>query len=133
MDPSITQQRPLILIVDDDSTFADLVGRVLAEDNYDVAICCDSREAVQRMRELHPDAMILDIMMPGADGWSVLRDLRATVEGRDLPVVLISGSWRPHERQREIGGTTRIAPTVVLPKPFELRDLEHCLRQLKLS
>jgi CheY-like chemotaxis protein len=133
MERAPTRQRPLILIVDDDSTFADLVGGVLAEDNYEVAVCSDSRGAVQRMRELRPNAMVLDIMMPEVDGWSVLRDVRSTPEGRDLPVVLMSGSWRQHERQREIGGTTRVAPTVVLPKPFELRDLERTLRQFGLS
>ncbi len=133
MDRTARPQRPLILIVDDDSALATLVGRVLSDDNYEVAICNNSREAVQRLRDLRPDALILDIMMPDVDGWTVLREVRATPEGEDLPVVLMSGAWRQHEQQREIGGTTRIAPTVVLPKPFELRDLERCLRRFQLT
>jgi CheY-like chemotaxis protein len=63
----------------------------------------------------------------------VLRQLRNDPSGKRLPVVLMSAAWRANEKQRQIGTTLDIAPTVVLPKPFELAELDRCLRQLGVS
>lgn len=129
MDHTPGKQRP-ILIVDDDTALAALLVSVLREAHYPVAVCHDSRLAAQQVHDLQPAALILDLLMPHVDGWTVLRALRTTPEGRDLPVVLMSGAWRPQEKQRAIGTSDRLAPTVVLPKPFALRDLDACLHQL---
>ncbi len=131
--PSNQANPRLVLVVDDDPELAGLVGQVLGDEGYSVEVCLDSRDAVQRVNDLRPAALILDVMMPNVDGWSVLREVRSTRAGRDLPVVLMSGGWRANEKQREIGTTGKIAPTLVLPKPFELRDLDRCLRQMGVS
>ena len=119
-----------ILIVDDDAGLAALVAAALARDGFAVATCADSREALRQIEDLQPRALILDVRMPHLDGWSMLRALRATPTGSRLPVVLISGAWRAEERHREIGTTTTVTPTVVLPKPFALDDLTRSLRAL---
>jgi CheY-like chemotaxis protein len=122
-------KRP-ILIVDDDAVLADLLAAVLGEKGYPVETCTASREAVRRVDELRPRAMLLDIMMPEVDGWAVLRAVRLTPAGQRLPVVLMSGAWRAHEKQRDIGTSLELNPTLVLPKPFELCDLDTVLRRL---
>ena len=123
-----SRQPRRILVVDDDQALANMIAQVLQDEGYDVVCCCDSREARQQVLDLHPSALVLDVVMPNMDGWSVLREVRKEPHGKDLPVVLMSAAWRPQEKQREIGTTHRIAPTVSLPKPFELSELDRCLR-----
>ncbi len=122
-----------ILVVDDQPDLADLIKTVLGEEGYNVSVCTDGREAISRIEKEKPAAVILDVMMPETDGFEVLRQLRTNPAGQRLPVILMSGAWRRNEKQRQIGTTLEIAPTIVLPKPFELVDLERCLRQLGIS
>jgi CheY-like chemotaxis protein len=122
--------RPHLLVVDDDPDLPEMLARALADDGYAVTVCHDGRDVPHLIDAVQPAALIVDVLMPGTDGWTVLRALRATPAGRRLPVVLMSGAWRPHEQQREIGTTRHIAPTVILPKPFALADLARCLRQV---
>lgn len=122
-----------ILVVDDQPELAELIKTVLGEEGYNVSVCTDGREAISRIEQEKPAAVILDVMMPETDGFEVLRQLRTNPAGQRLPVVLMSGAWRRNEKQRQIGTTLEIAPTIVLPKPFELIDLERCLRQLGIS
>ena len=130
---SADPQGTRILVVDDQPELAELIKTVLGEEGYVVSVCTDGRQAIHMIDQEKPAAVILDVMMPETDGFEVLRQLRTNPVGKRLPVVLMSGAWRRNERQRQIGATPEIAPTVVLPKPFELVDLERCLRQLGIS
>ena len=123
-------QRPRILVVDDDPNLARLLSDALHAEGYEVAICEDTNSVIQQAKEFRPAAVILDVVMRGIDGFSILRELRNSTYGRRIPVVLTSGAWRVHEKQREIGATRTEAPTVVLPKPFNLQELERCLQML---
>lgn len=122
-----------ILVVDDQPELAELIRNVLGDEGYIVTVCTDSRQVMRLVEEETPAAMILDVMMPETDGFEVLRQLRTNPVGQRLPVILMSGAWRRNEKQRQIGTTQEIAPTIVLPKPFELVDLDRCLRQLGVS
>lgn len=122
-----------ILVVDDQPELAELIKTVLGEEGYVVSVCTDGSQAIRMIEQEKPAALILDIMMPETDGFEVLRQLRTNPLGQRLPVILMSGAWRRNEKQRQIGATLDIAPTIVLPKPFELIDLDRCLRQLGIS
>lgn len=126
----LTSNATRILVVDDQPDLAELVSTFLTDEGYDVRVCVDSREAVEMIKSFAPAALILDIMMPDTDGFEVLRQLRGNAWGKRLPVILMSAAWRPGEKKREIGTTLEVAPTMVLPKPFELNDIERCLRQM---
>lgn len=130
---TLEQQGTRILVVDDQPELAELIKTVLGEEGYVVSVCTDGRQAMTMIEQEKPAAVILDVMMPETDGFEVLRQLRTKPAGQRLPVVLMSGAWRRNEKQRQIGTTSDIAPTIVLPKPFELVDLERCLRQLGIS
>lgn len=122
-----------ILVVDDQPELAELIKTVLGEEGYVVSVCTEGREAIRMIESEMPAAVILDIMMPETDGFEVLRQLRTNPIGQRLPVILMSGAWRRNEKSRQIGTTMEIAPTIVLPKPFELVDLDRCLRQLGIT
>lgn len=77
-----------ILIVDDDPRITDLLRRVLAYEGYTVAIAATGDEALDRSLEHPPDAIVLDIMLPGMDGLEVTRRLRAA--GDNVPILLLT-------------------------------------------
>lgn len=125
--------RPRIVIVDDERELATMLSHALSDEGYDVIVCVESRDALRCIKEHRPNVVILDVVMPDTDGFEVLRQLRNDPDGQRVPVILMSAAWRQHEKQRHIGATLDIAPTVVLPKPFELAELDRCLLQLGVT
>ena len=80
----------LILIVDDDVTVREVVGRYLERAGFSVATADGGQEGLRLARELHPAAITLDIMMPGIDGWTVLAAIKGDPELQDIPVILLT-------------------------------------------
>jgi len=83
-------RRARVLLVDDSQGLVHLYGRYLAGQPYDVHGATDLETAVRATQEIGPDAILLDIMMPGHDGWEVLQAIRATDEGRMAKVIICS-------------------------------------------
>jgi len=79
-----------ILAIDDDSQVIGLYGRYLQPQGYQIVPLTDPSRAVERVRELKPFAVTLDIMMPGIDGWKVLDALKSHPETRHIPVIVCS-------------------------------------------
>ena len=79
-----------ILIIDDDPTVRDLMKRQLERDGFGVLIAEDGPLGIKMAIEKQPDAVVLDILMPGMDGWSVLRTLKASKETANIPVIMAS-------------------------------------------
>ena len=80
----------VILTIDDDPQVVSLYERYLQPQGYQVIPLSDPTKAVERVRQLKPYAVTLDIMMPGYDGWRVLNDLKSNAETRDVPVIVCS-------------------------------------------
>ncbi|HEY2158022.1 MAG TPA: response regulator, partial [Isosphaeraceae bacterium] len=80
----------LVLVVDDDPTVCELIRRTLEKDGYRVAWAHDGREGLEMAKRLHPDAITLDVMMPGMDGWSVLGALKSDPTLAEIPVVMVT-------------------------------------------
>jgi hypothetical protein len=81
---------PLVLVVDDDDAARDLVRRHLEREGYRVAAAPDGASGITMARELRPDAITLDVVMPGMDGWAVLETLKGDPELTTIPVVMLS-------------------------------------------
>ncbi|MEO5813472.1 MAG: response regulator [Rhodanobacter sp.] len=79
-----------ILIVDDDAAGTELIGRMLASEGFHTVPAADGEEGLRLARELHPDLILLDVLMPKADGWTVLSQLKADPALASIPVVMIS-------------------------------------------
>ena len=79
-----------ILVIDDDPIACDLIRRSLERDGHTVAIANGADEGIQLARELRPQLITLDILMPGKDGWSALRELKSDPYLSEIPVVMIS-------------------------------------------
>lgn len=79
-----------VLIIDDDPTVRDLMKRQLERDGFGVIIAEDGASGINMAIKCKPDAIVLDILMPGMDGWSVLRSLKANEETSSIPVIMAS-------------------------------------------
>ena len=88
--PSVAADAPVILVIDDDTNVRDLLRRNLGAAGFRVELAVNGEEGLRMARELHPDAITLDVMMPRIDGWSVLADLKASPETADIPVVMVT-------------------------------------------
>jgi signal transduction histidine kinase/DNA-binding response OmpR family regulator len=79
-----------ILIIDDEPDVRYTIGQYLIANGYDVAYASNGNEGIEKAKEIQPFAITLDIMMPGKDGWTVLKELKSLEETKDIPVILIS-------------------------------------------
>ncbi|MCA9667766.1 MAG: response regulator [Myxococcales bacterium] len=79
-----------ILLIDDDQNVQDLLLRSLSASGYRVECVSSGPEGIERARELRPDAVILDVLMPGMDGWTVLGTLKADDLTADIPVIMLT-------------------------------------------
>ena len=86
----------------------------------------DGEEALRLARELHPAAITLDVMMPGTDGWQVLRELKADPETRDIPVIMVTMT-----EDRDLGYA--LGATEFLTKPVERGQLVQLLQRYTLE
>jgi hypothetical protein len=79
-----------VLVVDDDPGVRELLSRTLAKDGFRVETAADGAAALRRARELRPDVITLDVLMPGMDGWAVLSALKSDADLAGIPVVMLT-------------------------------------------
>jgi CheY-like chemotaxis protein len=108
-----------VLVADDDEDILALVTAVLQRSGHEVIAVQDGAQALATVQSHSPDLAVLDISMPEVDGLEVLRRVRADVETRDLPVILLSA--QAQEADVERGYAT--GASAYMKKPFSPREL----------
>jgi len=78
-----------ILIVDDTETNIDILIAALGDD-YDISVAMDGQSALEHISDNPPDLILLDIVMPGMDGYEVCRRLKADPKTRDIPIIFVT-------------------------------------------
>ncbi len=116
---------PHILVVDDDARLRGLLSRYLAGEGFRVTTAETADDARAKLRAIHPDMMVLDVMMPGESGLSLTESLRRE-QGNEVPVLLLTARGAPEDR---IAGFEAGADDY-LGKPFEPRELVLRIRAL---
>ncbi len=117
---------PLILVVEDDPATAEVLTLYLAQGGYRVAHAYSGEEALNRIRELKPFSVLLDVMLPGKDGWEILQELKSDPELKDIPVIISSVI-----DNRELGFA--LGASDYLVKPVDRITLLRKLEQLSFS
>lgn len=114
-----------ILVIEDEPSIRDRLVRMLAFEGFDVATASDGREGVRMARDLVPDIVICDLLMPGVNGFGACRVLRDDPVTSEIPTIVISAlnSSSDREKIRELG------VEVYLSKPFRNQDLIDALAQ----
>ena len=115
---------PHVLVVDDDTRLRTLLSRYLAENGFRVSTAGHAADARDKMRFLQPDALVLDVMMPGETGLALTASLRT--ENATVPILLLTARGAPEDR---IAGFESGADDY-LGKPFEPRELVLRLRAM---
>jgi CheY-like chemotaxis protein/two-component sensor histidine kinase len=87
---AVLEGAPTVLIIDDDPTVHDLMQRFLRREGLRMVATASGAEGLRLARELRPDAITLDVMMPGMDGWAVLTALKADPNVADIPVIMLT-------------------------------------------
>jgi two-component system, NtrC family, sensor kinase len=110
---------PLILIVDDQMQTVTMLERVFEFEGYQVQSVYDGESALKAARDLHPDLILLDVMMPGMSGFDVLRELRADPKIQTIPTILVTAMGEPSNviQGLELGADD------YLRKPFQTQEL----------
>jgi two-component system OmpR family response regulator len=110
-----------VLVVDDEATVRFLLSRVLTHAGFAVDVATDGESALERIESSEPDLVVLDLMMPGIDGWGVLERLKA--DGSTLPVLVVSAHGDTNTENRAIAA----GASGYMTKPFALKALvESC-------
>jgi signal transduction histidine kinase/CheY-like chemotaxis protein len=122
---TIAGQR-LILVIDDDAASRDLLERTLAKAGYAVLTATGGAEGLRLARERRPDAITLDVMMPGVDGWSVLRSLKADPQTCDIPVIMLT-------MVDDRGMGYALGATDYLTKPIDQDQLRAALQRCRCT
>src|SRR5712692_8936570 len=81
---------PLVLVIEDDAKAAELLRLYLTEAGYTADIAGDGAEGLEKVKRLHPGAVILDVLLPKVDGWAFLSQVKADPTTKDVPVLIVS-------------------------------------------
>lgn len=124
---SATAAKKRILIVDDDPHISELVYVNLDAAGYEVDRASNGHEAIDRIAIVHPDLVVLDVMMPEMDGWELCKAIRDDPECRDIRIVMLTA--RDTDRDKMIGKGV-FGVDEYLTKPFDLADLFDACKRL---
>lgn len=119
-----TSKKPVILIADDDPEILTLLGIRLSKNGYQVLEAQDGNAAIDRAKKEQPDLVLLDVMMPGKNGWEVAKALREDpVLGKVGIVMLTAIGERVNEMTSPLYGADDF-----VDKPFDFADLDKKIR-----
>lgn len=114
-----------ILVVDDEKHIVDLI-KITLGDVYDYEEALSGEEAIQKAREAKPDLILLDIMMPGMDGYQVAQRLHADPETKDIVIAMVSAKREDHDILTGID----VGAVAYITKPFNPYDLQEKVEEL---
>ena len=86
----LTEEEKIVVLIDDDVAMHDLIRRTLSKIGLKLVGAVDSEKGMQIVREMKPKLLLLDVLMPGRDGWSILKECKSDPELKDMPVVMVS-------------------------------------------
>ncbi|PYO51348.1 MAG: DNA-binding response regulator [Candidatus Rokuibacteriota bacterium] len=113
------QQLGRVLVVEDERDVADLIRYNLTKEGYDVVVAPTGSDALKQAREVHPDLVLLDIMVPQLNGWEVCRRLKQDADTKNIPVIMVTG--RVEEGDKVLG--FEMGADDYVTKPFSPREL----------
>jgi len=120
------ETKAVVLVADDDPEILSLLSIRLNRAGYTVVEAVDGEQTLARVREHYPDLVILDVMMPGKNGWEVAKELRHDARFKAIGIIMLTAIG---EKINEMTSPLYGADAYV-DKPFEFADLENKIRQV---
>jgi CheY-like chemotaxis protein len=115
-----------VLVVDDDEVIRQLIAVNLNLEGFEVETATDGQDCLDRVRDVKPDVITLDVMMPRLDGWAAAEKLRTDEDTSHIKVVLITARAQDDDKRRGRG----IGVDAYLTKPFDPAELIEVVREL---
>jgi DNA-binding response OmpR family regulator len=119
------ETRPRVLVVDDEPIILRLLQVNLRLEGYEVVACASGEEGLRRAEERPPDAVVLDVLLPGIDGFEVCRHLREVPATADVPVIMVTAQAQDEDRERGYA----LGVHEYVTKPFEPAELVALVRE----
>ena len=113
-----------ILVVDDERYIVTSLEYVMKNAGFEVGVAYDGEEALAKVKEMVPDLVILDVMMPKLDGFEVCETIRANPAWKSVRIIMLTAKGRDSEREKGLS----LGADDYITKPFSTRDL---LRRVK--
>ena len=110
------QNKTKVLVVDDDMNICELVRLYFEKDGYEVLTVYNGRKAIEVFSELAPSMVILDIMLPGADGWQVCREIRKI---SNIPIIMLTAKGETFDKVLGL----ELGADDYMVKPFDPKEL----------
>jgi two-component system cell cycle response regulator DivK len=108
----VPNESPLVLVVDDDRDGREIYAATLTGAGFRVEEAIDGFDAVDKSYKLHPDLILMDLLMPRLDGWEVIGWLKNNRNTRDIPIVAVTGA---QTEQRELARSAGVHSVLVKP------------------
>jgi len=107
-----------ILIIEDEEIVLGLLQKKLSQEGYEVSVARDGEEGLKKMREIKPDIVLLDIIMPKMSGFEVMEEMQKDSGLKKIPVIVVSNSGQPVEidKARELGAKDWLIKTEFDPQ-----------------
>jgi DNA-binding response OmpR family regulator len=123
---AVPDRRPLVLVADDEEDILLLVAFRLERAGCDVVTARSGDEAIKLALEQTPDLAVLDVMMPGLDGYEVTRELRRTEQTSEMPVILLTA----RAEEADVARGMAAGADDYVKKPFDAHDLRERVQRL---
>jgi len=118
-----------VLLIEDEPHIAEAIRFILSRDGWRVSTHANGHDAVAQVHAARPDVLILDVMLPGASGFEVLSQLRATPETAHLPVLMLTAKGQGRDRE----AAERAGADMFITKPFSNAEILASVRSLVAS
>jgi DNA-binding response OmpR family regulator len=115
-----------VLLIEDETNIAEAIRFLLTRDGWTVETHADGASALDKVRAVRPDVLVLDVMLPGRSGYEILEDLRADDAFANLPVLVLTA--RGQDRERALAMAR--GASIFMTKPFANAEILASLRQL---
>lgn len=116
-----------VVYIEDEPEMIDLVRLILSRKNFEVIGANGGRAGLELVRKLHPDLVLLDLMMPDVDGWEVYQQLKAEEQTRSIPVIIVTAKAQTIDK---VLGLHIAKVDDYISKPFSPKELVESLERV---
>ena len=121
-----TNRRKKILVVEDETELTKILKGLLEHFTYDVYVASDGEEGLKKVKEVKPDLVVLDVMMPKMNGIAMCREIRKAPDTKHIPVIVLTGRGAGNDKKEAMDA----GANGYMVKPFDLKLLAFKIKGL---
>ncbi len=119
-------ETPTILIVEDDPVIVISLEFLMAQNGYDVFVSHSGEDALEKLKTMKPQVILMDVMLPHRSGFEVCQKIRSDKQHRDIKIILLSARGR----ETDINKGLSLGANAYITKPFSTRNLLETIKEL---